>query len=689
MTDAATDDPYLWLEEMDGPRVREWLAARNAETVRALEDARFAADRKTALDLLDADDRIPFIGRRGRFVYNFWRDAAHPKGLWRRTTLADYRNPQPNWDVLIDVDALAAAEKEDWVWHGCTALPPAYARGLVLLSRGGADASVLREFDLDKKQFVADGFTLPEAKTGAAWMDADRLLVATPLGGDEFATDSGYARTVRLWRRGTPFTEAPIVFECERAHIYVGAVQELDAPRPRTSFVRVLDFINSEIFVEEEPGQRRRVDVPTDASTSVTRDTLMVTLRTAWTVGGKTHPAGALLVIGFDAFMAGDRNFTVLFTPSESAFLQGAFMAGDVVALSVLDDVRSRITMARPQGAGWQIEKLEGFSEEAVVDIGGFDQDFSDSVVPPQEAGQFTLYVNNAVTPMTVSLVRFGEKPVPLKAAPARFNASGLSVTQHHAQADDGARIPYFQVGPADLERDGNHATLLTGYGGFQVSLQPHYAGITGKLWLERGGVYVIANLRGGGEFGPAWHIAGMRAGKKTAQDDMAAVARDLIARGVTKPARLACEGGSNGGLLVGNMYARYPDLFGAVICHVPLLDMRRYTKLSAGASWVAEYGDPDKPEDWEFLRLISAYQLVQPGRTYPPILLTTSARDDRVHPGHARKMAEKLRALGLRVWFHEPPEGGHAGAADNAQVAYNEALSYAFLRHTIAPEMT
>jgi prolyl oligopeptidase len=392
--------------------------------------------------------------------------------------------------------------------------------------------------------------------------------------------------------------------------------------------------------------------------------------------------------MGFASFMAGERNFTVLFTPTERAFLQGAFTEGDVVALSVLDDVRSRVILARPQGAQWQIEKLEGFAEQAVVDVGGFDQDFSDSVVPPEEAGQFTLYVNNAVTPLTVSLVRFGEKPEPLKSAPARFDAGGLSVTQHHATADDGTRIPYFQVGPADLKLDGNNATLLTGYGGFQISLQPNYAGINGKLWLERGGVYVMANLRGGGEFGPAWHEAGRRAGKKIAQDDMAAVARDLIARGVTRTARLACQGGSNGGLLTGNMYARYPELFGAVISQVPLLDMWRYTKLSAGQSWIAEYGDPDKPEDWAFLRLISAYQLVQAGRKYPPILLTTSARDDRVHPGHARKMAEKLRALGLPVYFHEPPEGGHAGAADNANLAYNEALSYAFLRHTIAPEM-
>jgi len=376
----------------------------------------------------------------------------------------------------------------------------------------------------------------------------------------------------------------------------------------------------------------------------------------------------------------------VLFAPSRTAFLQGATMTRDTVAFKVLDDVRSRVMLVGPRGASWQVESLAGFSEQAVVDIGTLD---SDTVSAATNGGELVVHVNNAVTPLTMSLVRFGEAPEALKAAPARFDARGLTVTQHHAKADDGTRIPYFQVGRADLPRDGSNAVLLSGYGGFEIAMLPYYAGITGKLWLERGGVEVIANIRGGGEFGPAWHQAGMREGKKRAHDDFAAVARDLIARGVTRRERLACSGGSNGGLLVGNMYARYPELFGAIICQVPLLDMRRYTKLTAGPSWVAEYGDPDKPADWAFLQEISAYQLVTPGRDYPPILLTTSARDDRVHPGHARKMAAKLLALGARVYFHEPPEGGHAGAADNAHVAHNEALAYAFLRHTIAPEMT
>jgi prolyl oligopeptidase len=685
MTTPTPDDPFLWLEEIDSPQVREWITARNAETTGALIDARFEADRKAVLDMLNADDRIPGAARRGGFLYNFWRDAAHPKGLWRRTTLAEYRKPDPAWDVLLDLDALAREENEDWVWAGASMLPPAYRHTLVQLSRGGADASVLREFDIETRRFVADGFSLPEAKTAASWLDADRLLVATPLGGDAFATESGYARTVRLWRRGTPFVEAPIVFECERAHIYVFGAVATETEKPRIFYGRALDFINSEVFVEETPGERRRIEVPTDASPTVFDDWMLVSLRNDWEVGGRVHRGGSLLAIGFAAFMAGGRDFTLLFAPTATSFLQGFDMTRGRIAFKVLDDVRSRIFTAQPDGEGWRVEQMKGFPEEAVVDIGGLDADTYSAL---NNAGELVVTVNDAITPLTMSLVCVGEKPEPLKSAPARFDARGLRVTQHHATAEDGTRIPYFQVGRADLPLDGNNAVLLTGYGGFEISILPYYAQVAGKLWLERGGVFVMANIRGGGEFGPAWHEAGRREGKKTAHDDFAAVARDLIARGVTRPARLACEGGSNGGLLVGNMYARWPQLFGAIICEVPLLDMWRYTKLTAGASWVAEYGDPDVAEDWAFLQQISAYQLVGPGKDYPPILLTTSARDDRVHPGHARKMAARLQALGAKVFFHEPPEGGHAGAADNAHVAYNEALSYAFLRKTIAPEM-
>jgi prolyl oligopeptidase len=680
--DASTADPFLWLEDIDSPAVREWVAARNAEALSALCDAQFESDRNTVLEMLDAPDRIPWIMQRGPFVYNFWRDAANPKGLWRRTTLASYRTAQPDWDTILDLDDLARVEGEDWVWSGATTLSPEHRHCMIALSRGGADATVIREFDLATRRFVEGGFALPEAKGSADWVDADTLLVSSALGGDGFETTSGYARTVRLWRRGMPFEAAPVVFECEPDDMQAYGFTQ-DSPRfPRTFFQRQTDFENSLLYVEGKGGVLHHIDVPSDADMEVEDDWLFVTLRTAWETGGRDYPAGTLMVIGFDAFMAGARDFTVLFTPTQTAFLQHSSVAGRVVAFSVLDNVRSHLFMARATD-GWRVERLP-FPDFATLGISALCYD------SPWlgEAGEtFIASSESSVTPPAMSLVRFGEPPQLLKQAPRRFSAQGIVVAQYAAVSVDGAHIPYFQIGRADLALDGSHPTLLTGYGGYQIAMLPHYEGSTGKLWLERRGVYVIANIRGGGEFGPDWHKAGMREGKKLAHDDFAAVARDLIARGVTSPPHLACEGGSNGGLLVGNMLTRYPQLFGAIDCAVPLLDMQRYSKLTAGASWISEYGDPDVPDDWAFLQAISAYHHVEPLLRYPPILITTSARDDRVHPGHARKMAAKLLAQGHKVLFYEPPEGGHGGATDNAQLAFNTALGYAFLRKTIAPQ--
>lgn len=687
---AAADDPYLWLENIDTPVVRDWVAARNTETMAALGDAQFEADKAAVLAILDAADRIPWVQQRGPFVYNFWQDAAHRKGLWRRTTLDDYRRDDPAWETLLDVDLLAKTEGEDWVWRGCTTLPPQHRHGLVQLSRGGADAAVTREFDLVERAFVDGGFYLPEAKGGADWLDIDTLLVSSALGGEAYQTVSGYPRTVRLLRRGQSFDTAPVIFECERHQMAAWASRDHGPRHPRTLFWRRNDFEHHEDFIEQGTAPRVRLEIPTDAASSLEHDWLILNLRSDWDVGGRRYPAGALLVISLSAFLVGERDFTVLFAPSPRCFLQSFSSAGGVIALSVLDNVRSRILFARFAQDRWTIEPVSGFSELSVLSVfplaADDDEWFAES---ERERGVFVVASQNSVTPPSQSLVKFGHAPELLKQSPARFDAAGIEIAQHEAISGDGTRVPYFQIGPANLRCDGSNATLLNGYGGFQISSLPYYAAAAGKLWLARGGVFVIANIRGGGEFGPDWHKAGMRAGKKLAHDDFAAVAKDLIARGVTRPQRLACMGASNGGLLVGNMLTRYPELFGAIKCAVPLLDMKRYSKLTAGPSWISEYGDPDDPADWAFLRDISAYQAVEQGRRYPPILLTTSARDDRVHPGHARKMAAKLLALGYRVFFYEPPEGGHAGATDNAQLAFNIALDYAFLRKTIAPEMT
>ena len=685
----AADDPYLWLEEIDSAQVRAWVEARNRETVSALCDTQFEEDRVAVLDILNAPDRIPWVQQRGPLVYNFWQDAEHRKGLWRRTTLASYRSENPDWETLLDVDLLAKTEGEDWVWRGCATMAPEHRRGLVHLSRGGADAAVIREFDLAEKRFVDGGFYLSEAKGGADWVDENTLLVSSALGGDAYQTTSGYARTARLYGRGAEFAAAPVVFEGKREDMAAWGGRDRGPRYPRTRYRRQIDFEHHEDFIEQSGSGRVKLDIPADAHISVDHDWLMLNLRTDWDVGGRLYPAGALLIIMLSAFLAGARDFAVLFEPSPRRFLQSFSAVGDVVAINVLDNVRSRISLARFAEGRWQIDPVEGFSDLSILGIFPLAADDDDWFAEDvRERGVFVVSSQNSLTPPTQSLLKFGQSPDVLKRSPQRFDSAGLEISQHEAVSVDGMRIPYFQIGRAGLAHDGSNAVLLAGYGGFQISELPYYSAATGKLWLERGGVHVIANIRGGGEFGPNWHKAGMRAGKKLAHDDFAAVAKDLIARGVTRPERLACVGGSNGGLLVGNMLTRYPELFGAIQCAVPLLDMKRYTKLTAGSSWISEYGDPDNIDDWAFLREVSAYQATEAGRPYPPILLTTSARDDRVHPGHARKMAARLLALGYRVYFYEPPEGGHAGATDNAQAAFNVALGFAFFRKTIAPEM-
>jgi prolyl oligopeptidase len=685
----AADDPYLWLEEIDSLRVRAWVEERNRETVSALCDAQFEKDRVAVLDILNAADRIPWVQQRGQLVYNFWQDAEHRKGLWRRTTLASYRAENPDWETLLDIDLLAKAEAEDWVWRGCATMVPEHRRGLVHLSRSGADAVVIREFDLAEKRFVDGGFYLAEAKGGADWVDENTLLVSSALGGESFQTISGYARTARLYRRGVEFASARVVFECKREDMAAWAGRDRGPRYPRIQYRRQIDFEHHEDFVEQGGSGRIKLDIPADAHVSIDHDWLMLNLRTDWDVGGCRYPAGALLIIALSAFLAGARDFAVLFEPSPRRFLQNFDAMGEVVAMVVLDNVRSRIFLARLAEGRWQIDPVEGFSDLSILRIFPLAADDDDWFAEDvRERSVFVVTSQNSLTPPTQSLLRFGQSPELLKQSPERFDAVGLEITQHEAVSIDGLRIPYFQIARTKLAHDRSNAVLLSGYGGFEISSLPYYSAATGKLWLEQGGVYVIANIRGGGEFGPDWHKAGMRAGKILAHDDFAAVAKDLIARGVTRPERLACVGGSNGGLLVGNMLTRYPELFGAIECAVPLLDLKRYTKLTAGSSWISEYGDPDNPADWSFMREMSPYQAAHAGLSYPPILLTTSARDDRVHPGHARKMAAKLLALGYRVYFYEPPEGGHAGATDNAHVAFNTALGFAFLRKTIAPDL-
>jgi prolyl oligopeptidase len=670
-----SDDRYQWLEDVQGADALAWVKAQNARTLAALTGPGFERDREAFRAILSASDKIPYVLKRGPYLYNLWQDKTNPRGLWRRTTLESYRSPSTEWDVLIDVDALGRDEGENWVWHGCTTLPPDHRLGLVVLSRGGADASVIREFDLQARAFVTDGFILPEAKSSANWADADTLYVASPLG-EGHATASGYARTVRRWRRDTPFTDAQTIFEGRESDVSAYVSVDHEQGFERTFVGRRFAFFDTEVFQVTADGLRR-IDVPTDAFWDAHREWLTVRLRSPWKPKDHEFSADSLVAIRFDAFMAGDRTFDLLFEPSERRTIVDCSWARDRLAISILDNMRTKISMAEPSAAGWIFTPLPGVAETESAHIWCMGDDGGKS------SENFLLMRDSFLEPPSLSIVAPGKAPELLKQPLPRFNADGLTVTQHEALADDGVRIPYFQVGPKDLSNDGGAPTILYGYGGFLVSLLPGYHADVGKAWLEHGCVYVLANIRGGGEFGSAWHNAGIREHKKRAQDDFAAIAADLVRRGVTSPQRLACHGGSNGGLLVGNMLTRFPERFGAVWCTIPLLDMRRYSKLLAGASWIAEYGDPDKTDDWAFLKEISPYHLAEAGKPYPPILLWTSARDDRVHPGHARKMAARLEALGHTVFFYEPPQGGH-GTSDFEQTAHMWALGYAFLRRTI-----
>ena len=678
VVEPARDDPFLWLEDVEGDRALDWVRERNRAALHRLATPRQREIERAALEVLDDDAKIPYVSLAGGLLYNFWRDAEHPRGVWRRTTPTSYRTPSPEWEVLLDLDALNAAEGEDWVWHGASVLRQGCDRALVTLSHGGSDADVTRELDLTSLAFVPEsegGFVRPEAKGGIGWIDRDTTFVFTDLGPGT-TTPSGYPRTVRRWRRGTPITDAELVYEGAADDLYISAHHDRTPGFERDLVSRAMTYYESETYVLESDGTTTLVPVPRSADVDVHREWVVVRLRDAWETAGSTYPAGALLAVRLDDLIAGDAAPTTLFEPTEHASLDDVTWTRARLVLTILDDVRNRIEVLEPPAQGlaeWQRAPLPGAPSTATLSVAAVDRDESDDL---------WVVATDFLTPATLHVVdAAGRKPPEaVKAAPAAFDPSGLTYEQRFATSDNGTQVPYFVVRSTETQAAAPAPTLLYGYGGFEVSLTADYSGVLGRSWLERGGTYVLANIRGGGEYGPAWHQAALRENRHRAFEDFAAVARDLVATGVTTPERLGCKGGSNGGLLTGAMLTMYPDLFGAVVIQVPLLDMRRYTKLLAGASWAAEYGDPDDPEQWEYIRTFSPYHLVRHGTTYPPVLLTTSTRDDRVHPGHARKMTALLESVGADVTYVENIEGGHGGAADNAQAAHMSALAYEFL---------
>ena len=665
-----SQDAYLWLEDVDGARPLDFVRAANARTLAELTvRAEFAPIRDGVREVLDSSERIAQVSVHGEHLYNFWQDGASPRGLWRRTTWAEYRKPRPNWEVVLDVDALARDEKENWVWKNAQCLPPRGDRCLLTLSRGGGDAAVVREFDLARLAFVADGFSLPEAKSDVDWRDRDTIYVATDFGSGSM-TDSGYPRIVKRWSRGTPLAQAVTVFEGKSTDVGVGAWVDHDVRDGKTLITegirRSVAFYNDETFVLRN-GAPVRLAVPDDAAAQVVGPWLIVRLRSAWKTGDVPYPAGALIATAVGDFVNGKRTFDVLFAPTPRSALQNWSATRSGIVLDVLENVRSRIWVMTRADNQWQRQEIE-LPSLGAASARAVDRYASDHV--------FVTY-QDFLTPPTLLIGSGSQRVEKLKSMPAFFDGAAMSVQQLEAISRDRSRVPYFVVGPTGAK---NAPTMLYGYGGFEIALEPAYSGGLGRAWLARGGVLVIANIRGGGEFGPTWHQAALKEKRQNAFDDFIAIAEDLAQRGIAEPKHIGIRGGSNGGLLVGAALTQRPELFGAAVAQVPLLDMQRYNKLLAGASWMAEYGNPDVPAEWAYISKYSPYQNVRKDVRYPPTLFTTSTRDDRVHPGHARKMFARMREQGHDAWYYENIEGGHGAASNNEQRALMNAIEYTFL---------
>ena len=672
----AGEDPYPWLEEIQGERALAWVRQRNAQAEREFKaDPRYEPLRRNLLAILTSRERIPDVKRMGEHYYNFWRDGPTSRGVWRRTTAADYRTRRPNWETVFDLDALASHEGENWQWKGADCLRPdkpdePVRRCILRLSRGGGDAVVLREFDLEQQRLVIgrDGFVLGEDKQAITWKDGDTVWAMSAFSPGE-RTASGYSRTVNEWKRGALASTSPTVFEGRASDVGVHAFTERESGQPRHWWVREIAYWEAEYHVLID-GQPVKLDLPADATPRVHKDWLLIETRTPWTAGGRTYPGGSLLAIRFDRFLKGSRTFDTLHLPAARTSLVSVQTTRSTVLLTELDNVRSRLWELRHDGANWQRTRVP-LPDHAQISVADTWWGSDEYLVSAQD---FT-------TPTTL-LARSagGAPPQPLKSLPAFFNADGLHTQQFEAASRDGTRIPYFIVMRRGADLNGRSPTLLYGYGGFARAQLPFYSGLFGQGWLEAGGVFVLANLRGGDEFGPQWHRAAQKENKQRTWDDFISVAEDLIRRGVTSPQHLGILGGSQGGLLVTTALTQRPELFGAAVAQVPLADMLRFHRLLTGPQWIAEYGDPERPDERAYIEKYSPYQNVQKDAKYPRLLLLTSTRDDRVHPGHARKLAAKMLAQGHDVLYFENVEGGHAGAADNEQRARMWAQTFSFL---------
>lgn len=664
------NDPFMWLEEVDGEKSLEWVEAKNKVTVDELSShPQYEALYSRILGVLNSEEKIAYPKIRGNYFYNLWQDAEHKRGIWRRTSKDEYMKKVTNWEILIDLDELSKEEGEKWAFKGADFLYPDCKKCMINLSRGGSDAVEIREFDLDKKSFVANGFFLSQSKGGTSWIDENTLLISTNFG-EGTMTTSGYPRIAKIWKRGTSMDAAQLLLEAEETDMGVWGNVLFTAERKYPYVYKMITFWTSEVMVLEK-GKLIKLQIPEDAKFSgILKNQMLIELRSEWRVGGQTYPQGALISIDYDKFLKGDRKFTIIFKPGERSSLADIATTQNTLLLTTLTEVKGELYQYQFINNNWIAEKVNA-PEMGSISIKTAD-DLSD---------QFFFSYENLLTPVSLYYVANQKtKPKVVKNLPHFFKSKGLTVKQYQVSSKDGTKIPYFIVMSKKAKLNGKNPTLLYAYGGFEIAMEPWYRATTGIAWMEQGGIYVLANIRGGGEFGPKWHQAGLKENRQKVFDDFYAVTQDLIDRNITSPEHLGIMGGSNGGLLVGVAYTQHPELYHAVVCAVPLLDMKRYNKLLAGASWMGEYGNPDIPEEWEYIKKYSPYQNLFKDKEYPKVFFTTTTRDDRVHPGHARKMAAKMEAQGHPFYYFENTEGGHGAGVTNNQRAKMIGLEYVYL---------
>ncbi|WP_372947712.1 prolyl oligopeptidase family serine peptidase [Mariniphaga sp.] len=669
ITFAQSPDSYQWLEEVENEKALEWVETWNEKSLNVItSQPDYENLYEKNLEILNSTDRIAEPSIRGEFVYNFWQDQQFQRGIWRRAKLETYLGGNPNWEILLNMDELSEKDGEKWVFKGASGLYPDYNKFLVSLSKGGGDAVIIREFDVQSKSFVEDGFYLPEAKGGASWIDENTLMVSTDFG--EGITTSGYPTQVKIWERGTKLENAREVYKGQKTDVGIWGYVQQNPEKVYQLIIRSVSIFSGNYYCLEN-GKTIKLDVPEDIElTTIFKGQVIFQLKSEWQVDGQNFPQGAVISINYNDLLAGKKNFELIVKPDERSSVTQISNTKDRLLINMLENVKSELYSYRFEN-GWKKEKIDA-PEFGNISLGSSDEfsnkyffNFQNFLAPN------TLFYGDAAT---------GELSK-VKSLPSWFPTENYKVQQFEAVSKDGTRIPYFVVHQKSMKLDGNNPTLLYAYGGFEVPQLPRYSAVTGVSWLEKGGVYVLANLRGGGEFGPKWHQAGLKENRQRVFDDFYAVAEDLMDKKITSSRKLGIYGGSNGGLLVGVAFTQHPELYNAVVCAVPLLDMKRYNKLLAGASWMAEYGNPDIPEEWAYISKYSPYHNLKKGMKYPEVYFYTSTRDDRVHPGHARKMVAKMDEMGYKIYYFENTEGGHAGASTNEQRAQMNAQLYSYLQ--------